>query len=210
MPSMKDILNTNTNQTKPKPKFPGGQYEAIITAYEKLPQFWSKQGKWVECYVPTYKLTRSIDAEDDSNPELAAEQQQLLDEYGDWTDREWTGKYQLKDKPGIWVATFSELNFPFAEITEPKPNEGTEYIDFLENATMRFHHSPVDANDIESGFAHDVLGLEYGKKGATLGQVFEDTVGKSFLITLDWESGVSANTGKEWSSLSITGLARAM
>jgi hypothetical protein len=177
--NLSDLLKTNTAAFKEPPKFPAGLYEMVITGYDLLPFSWRKSGKFGLAYVPTVRAIRSIEADDQSNPELAAEQQAKLDEFGDWTKREFQFAYSDQStNPPRRVATISEINFPLIET-----DASGSPIGFMENMAWRFY---LRKDGQQSGFVVDKLGLDY-PEGAELETIMEDTVGKTFLAQFEYE-----------------------
>jgi hypothetical protein len=176
---LKDLLKTNTATFKAPPRFPAGMYEMIIVGYELLPFYWKKSNIHGLAYVPTFKPVRSIEADDDSNPELAEEQRAKLEEFGDWTKREFCYAYMDRNQePPRKVATVSEVNFPLIETD----SEGSP-VGFMENMAWRFY---LREGDNQQGFVHDKLGLDY-PQGEELEKIFEDTLNRRFIAQMEYE-----------------------
>jgi hypothetical protein len=183
--NLNELLSTNVSTFKSPARLPEGTFEAIILRYGMLPFYWKNSNLHGLSYVPTIKLTRCIDAEDESNPELAEEMQHALAEYGDWKSRELrfaipaNGTDRLQTMAGI-----AAINFPLVQ-TDAEGNA----IGLLDgkndrkNMVWRFYLSEKGK---QQGFAHDVLGLDY-PDGAELGTVIEDTVNKKFILSIGYE-----------------------
>jgi hypothetical protein len=95
--NIKDILKINTSAFKAPTRFPAGNYVAVITSYDMLPFFWKKSGTHGLAYCPTIRCISCIEADDDSNPDLQAEQQAALDAFGDWSAKEFQFSYTSKE-----------------------------------------------------------------------------------------------------------------
>lgn len=180
MPSIKDALSSaTTGDIKAPARFPAGNYVAVIVEPELLPFYWPKRGTYGLAYTPRFRCVRSIEVEDDSNPELAEEQQTKLDEFGDWTNREFQFAFNNQNyTPPRRTAIISDVNFPLIE-TDSDGN----FVSFMENMLWRFYMKEGDA---EQGFVHDVLGLSY-EKDTPLDEVIEDTKGRQFQVQLEYE-----------------------
>lgn len=174
-----DILKTNASSFKAPSRFPAGNYIVVITSYDMLPFFWKKSGVHGLAYVPTIRPVSCIEADDDSNPDLQAEQLAALEAYGDWTAREFQFAYTSRDT-NQKMAQVSEINFPIIECSE-----AGDPIGILEKHAWRFFLRNDDGT--QQGFVVDVLGLDY-PNGEELGTIMEDTVGKKFMITFTYEA----------------------
>jgi len=178
--NISDVLKKSTSETKAPARFPAGHYEVVITGHELLPFYWAKTGTRGLAYVPTVKPIRCLTAEDENDPELAEEQRQKLEDYGDWTGKEFTFAYtNRKVEPNRKEATVAEINFPLIET-----DESGESIGLLERHAWRFH---MIENNVESGFVHDVLGMSY-PEGEELGIIMDETHGKTFIAEFDYEA----------------------
>jgi hypothetical protein len=174
-----DLLKTNASSFKAPQKFPAGNYVVVIVSYDTLPFFWKKSGVHGLAYVPTIRPISCIEADDDSNPDLQAEQLDALQDYGDWTARELQFAYTSRET-NAKMAAVSEINFPLIEC-----NKAGEPVGILEKHAWRFYLRGNDGT--EQGFVADVLGLSY-PDGEELGTIMEDTVGKKFLVTFAYEA----------------------
>lgn len=174
-----DLLKTNASSFKAPQRFPAGNYVVVIVSYDTLPFFWKKSGVHGLAYVPTIRPISCIEADDDSNPDLQAEQLAALEAYGDWTARELQFAYTSRET-NTKMAAVSEINFPLIEC-----NEAGEPVGILEKHAWRFYLRGNDGT--EQGFVADVLGLSY-PDGEELGTIMEDTVGKKFLVTFAYEA----------------------
>lgn len=179
MPSVKDLLSTPADSIKAPPRWPAGNYVAIITGYEMLPFSWAKSGTYGLAYVPSFKVLSSVEADDDENPELAKEQQAALDKFGDWANKEWKFAYKSRDT-GILMAQVAELNFPLIETDE----DHEESLGLLEKFAWRFYMRENDGT--ETGFVVDVLGLSF-PEDTPIGDVLEATVDKKLMVHFEHE-----------------------
>ena len=180
MTNLNDLLTTSTSNFKAPPRFPEGLYEVIITAYELLPFHWKKSATSGLSYVPTIRPIRSIEADDEDNPEVAEEQRAKLEEYGDWARKEFNFAYTDNNQsPPQRVATIAEINFPLIET-----DESGEPVGIMEKHAWRFHRIE---NGVEEGFVHDVLGLSY-PDGEALETIMEDTVNRKFIVQFEYET----------------------
>jgi hypothetical protein len=180
---LKSLLSTSTSTFKAPPRWPAGSYRVIISSYELLPFFWKKSGTHGLSYVPTLKALASIEAEDNDNPELAEEQRQMLESFGDWTAREHQFAYTKKDvQPPTKMAGIAPVNFPLVETDADGSPVG-----ILERQAWRFHMTADQNNGIETGFIHDVLGLEF-PNGAPLEELMEATLNKEFIARFEYEA----------------------
>jgi len=178
MPSVNDLLKNPGSTFKAPPKFPAGNYIVAIASYDMLPFAWKTSGTYGLAYVPTIRCISSVEADDESNPELQAEQQAALDKYGDWTGKDF--HFQYKDKEsGSLRAQVASINFPLIET-----DEDGEPIGILEKHAWRFFMREDDGS--ETGFVADALGMsDLGDK--ELGDIMEETVGKQFMVCFDYE-----------------------
>ncbi len=174
-----DLLKTNASSFKAPQKFPAGNYVVVIVSYDTLPFFWKKSGVHGLAYVPTIRPISCIEADDDSNPDLQAEQLDALQAYGDWTARELQFAYTSRET-NAKMAAVSEINFPLIEC-----NKAGEPVGILEKHAWRFYLRGNDGT--EQGFVADVLGLSY-PDGEELGTILEYTVGKKVLGTFAYEA----------------------
>jgi hypothetical protein len=177
--NISEILKTNTSSFKAPSRFPAGNYMVVITGYNMLPFFWKKSGIHGLTYVPTIRPISCIEADDDSNPDLQAEQQNALDTYGDWASREFQFAYNSRET-NQKMASVSEINFPLIECDDRGNPVG-----ILEKHAWRFYLR--DDNGSQQGFVVDVLGLSY-PNGEELGTIMEDTIGKKFLAAFAYEA----------------------
>lgn len=180
-----DILKTNTSSFKAPARFPAGNYVVVITSYEMLPFFWKKSGTNGLAYVPTIRPVSCVELDDDSNPDLQKEQEELLNAYGDWTAREFTFAYTSKETQKK-MASVSEINFPLIECDD----EGAP-VGVLEKHAWHFYLREVDGS--QKGFVIDTLGLDY-PDGEELGTILEDTIGKKFMVSFGYEANTSDPT----------------
>jgi len=179
--NLSDLLKTNTAQFKEPPRFPAGLYEMVIIGYDLLPFFWKKSNRYGLAYTPTVRAVRSIEADDQANPELAAEQQAKLDEFGDWTNKEFQFAYTDRNSdPPKRVATISEINFPLIE-TDAEGN----MIGLMESMIWRFYLRDPQTGQ-QSGFVADILGMDY-PNGEELETVMEATVNRRFIAQFEYE-----------------------
>lgn len=176
--NLKSLLeNTSSAEFKPAARLPAGHYKVQIVKYDMLPFAWKKNNTFGLMYVPTIKLVDVVPSGDD---EIDAKMMAALDAYGDWTARELQFAYTTKDT-NRRMAQVSEINFPLFE-TSPDGED----VSIMERQVARFHITPDRNNGVEAGFVHDILGLSY-PHGASLGTIVEDTVGKMFLVNLEYE-----------------------
>ncbi len=180
-----DLLKVNASSFKAPQKFPSGNYVVVISSYDMLQFHWKKSGTVGLAYVPTIRALSCIEADDDSNPDLQAEQLQALEAFGDWTAKEWQFAYTSKET-NTKMAAVSEINFPLIEC-----NETGDPIGILEKMAWRFYLR--DNNGTEQGFVADVLGLSY-PDGAELGTIMEDTLGKKFIASFGYEQNTKDPT----------------
>jgi hypothetical protein len=185
MPSIKDLLRTSASTFKAPPRFPAGNYVVVIESYDMLEFFWKKSGTRGLAYVPTIRPLSCIEADDDSNPELQKEQQELLEKYGDWTSKTFQFAYTSRDT-NQRMATISEINFPLIELDDAGEPQG-----MLDKMTWRFYQREDDGT--EQGFVADILGLSY-PENAEIGDIIEDTVGKKFMLSFVYEPNVNDPT----------------
>jgi len=177
--NIKELLKVNSSSFKAPQRFPAGTYVVVITSYEVLNFFWKKSGTHGMSYVPTIRPISCIEAEDDSNPDLQAEQLAQLNAFGDWVSKEFQFAYTNRET-NTKMAAISEINFPLLEC-----NESGEPVGILDKMAWRFYLR--DNNGTEQGFVHDVLGLSY-PDGEELGTIMEDTVGKKFLVSFGYQA----------------------
>lgn len=199
MPSVKDLLSTPASGIKAPPRWPAGNYIAIITGYDMLPFSWKNSGTFGLAYVPSFKCLSSVEADDDENPELAKEQQEALDKYGDWTSKEWKFAYKDRDT-GSPMAQVSQVNFPLIETDA----DHEESLGILEKHAWRFYIREDDGS--ESGFAADTLGLSFPEE-TPLGEVLEATVDKKFMVQFEYEPNQDPSRPPNLVINSVTSLA---
>ena len=176
--NIKDMLAINVNSVKIPPKFPAGNYVAVITSYEMLPFTWKSSGVSGLSFVPKIRCISSIEADDESNPELQKEQQDALDKFGDWSNKEFEFAYTERDS-GKRMAAVSQVNFPLIETDA----DHEEAVGLLEKQAWRFY---INEDGVESGFAIDALGLAF-PDGAEMGEVLEATVDKTLMVQIEYE-----------------------
>jgi hypothetical protein len=172
-----DLLKVNASSFKAPQRFPEGNYVAVITSYDMLRFHWSKSGTTGLAYVPTIRPLSCIEADDDSNPDLQAEQLQALEAFGDWTAKEFQFAYTSRET-NIKMAAVSEINFPIIEC-----DAAGNPVGILDKHAWRFYLR--DNDGVEQGFVVDVLGLSY-PDGAELGTIMEDTLGKKFIVSFGY------------------------
>lgn len=182
MTKIADLLKTNVSSFKAPPRFPAGNYVVVITSYDMLPFHWKKSSTSGLAYVPTIRPISCIEADDDANPDLQAEQLAALEAYGDWTAREFQFAYTSRDT-NVKMAQVSEINFPLIEC-----NDAGEPIGMLEKHAWRFYLRNADGT--EQGFVADTLGLSY-PEGSELGTILEETVGRKFIVSFAYEANTS-------------------
>jgi hypothetical protein len=141
--------------------------------------FWKKSGVHGLAYVPTIRPVSCIEADDDSNPDLQSEQLAKLNEFGDWTNKEFQFAYTPKETQQK-MAAVSAVNFPIIET-----DERGDVVGILDKHAWRFYLR--SDNGDQQGFVVDVLGLDY-PNGEELGTILEDTVGKKFIATFGYEA----------------------
>lgn len=198
MPSVNDLLKTSGSSFKAPPRFPAGNYIVAIQSYELLPFVWKTSGVHGLAYVPTIRCVSSVEADDDSNPELQKEQQEALDKYGNWTDKDFHFQYTDKETSEK-RATVSEINFPLIET-----DEDGDAVGILEKHAWRFFMREDDGT--ETGFVVDVLGMtDLAEK--ELGEIMEDTVGKQFMVQFDYEPNQDPSRPPNFVISSVTCLA---
>lgn len=185
MTAIKDLLKTNASTFKAPPRFPAGNYVVTIVSYDMLPFAWKKSGTHGLSYVPTIRPLSCVEADDESNPELQKEQQEMLEKYGDWTSKEFQFAYTSRDT-NQRMAQVNEVNFPLIETDEDFNPQG-----ILEKHVWRFYQREDDGT--EQGFVPDILNLTY-PEGAELGDILEDTVGKKFMVSFVYEPNVNDPT----------------
>ena len=178
MSNLQDLLKTNTASFKAPARFPSGNYIVTITGYDMLPFSWRKSGTHGLAYVPTIRPVSCIELDDDSNPDLQKEQEELLNKYGDWTAKEFQFAYTSRDT-NQRMAAVSEINFPLIETDETFEPQG-----LLERFAWRFYLR--DSDGTQQGFVYDILGLDY-PDGEELGNILEATVGKKFMVSFVYE-----------------------
>ena len=178
MPDIKSILSTPGSSFKAPARFPAGNYVVMITSYDTLPFHWKKSGTNGLSYVPTIKPISCVEADDDDNPELQKEQQDLLEKFGDWTNKEFQFAYTSRDT-NERCAGVSEINFPLIEL-----DDSGEAVGILEKFVWRFY---LRDGQEEQGFLHDVLGMSF-PEGTELGDMLEATVGKKFMVSFIYEA----------------------
>lgn len=193
-----DLLKVNASSFKAPQQFPEGNYVVVISSYDMLQFSWKKSGTIGLAYVPTIRALSCIEADDDSNPDLQAEQLQALDAFGDWTAKEFQFAYTSKET-NIKMAAVSEINFPIIEC-----DAAGNPIGILDKHAWRFYLRNNDGT--EQGFVADTLGLSY-PDGEELGTIMEDTVGKKFIATFGYEQNVKDPTRKP--NLVINAITRA-
>jgi hypothetical protein len=214
--NIKDLLTTNAASFKAPPQFPAGNYTVVITSYDLLPFHWKKSGTNGLAYVPKIRPISCLEADDDSNPDLQAEQIAALEAYGDWTAREFQFAYTSKETQRR-MASVSEINFPIIEC-----DEAFEPVGILEKHAWRFYMR--DANGNSRGFVAEVLGIDcpvetydttddegnvttHTRGGKPLGEIFEDTIGKKFIATFGYE--MNQNDPTRMPNLTITSVTAA-
>jgi hypothetical protein len=178
MANVKDLLKTSVSSFKAPPRLPAGNYVVAITGYDLLPFSWQKSNTHGLSYVPTIRLTSCIEADDDQNPELQAEQQTALERFGDWTAKTYTFSYKEKES-GKVMAGVSEINFPLLET-----DSDGEVIGVLDKFAWRLYLREDDGT--EKGFIHDILGLSF-PENTPLGDALEATIGKKFIVSFGYE-----------------------
>lgn len=183
--NIKDLLKTNTASFKAPTRFPAGNYIAVITSYDMLPFRWKKSGVNGLAYVPTIRCISSVEADDDSNPDLQQEQLTALSAYGDWTAKEFQFAYTNK-VTNVRMSQVSTINFPIIEC-----DDNGNPVGILDKHAWRFYLR--GDSGVEQGFVVDTLGLSY-PNGAELGDIMEDTVGKKFMITFAYEANANDPT----------------
>lgn len=196
--NIKDLLTTNAASFKAPAQFPAGNYTVVITSYDLLPFHWKKSGTNGLAYVPKIRPISCLEADDDSNPDLQAEQLAALEAYGDWTAREFQFAYTSKETQRK-MASVSEINFPIIEC-----DEAFEPVGILEKHAWRFYMR--DANGNQQGFVCAVLGLDY-PEGEALSTILEDTIGKKFIATFGYE--MNQNDPTRMPNLTITSVTAA-
>jgi hypothetical protein len=170
MSDLSELLSTNVASIKEPPQFPAGTYRLIITGYD-----WGSYAKsGARGFAYRVKPTACLDLEPPTPPEVSERTRALLAEFGDWTNREFTFVYKDKET-GAARLLFSPLTFT---MFNPEPDNS------LHSASFRFY---LNKDGVESGFAHDILGLAYGKKGAQLGKVLEDSLNKELVGNFEYE-----------------------
>lgn len=198
MTSVNDLLKTSASSFKAPPRFPAGNYVVAIEGYEMLPFHWKTSGINGLSYVPTIKCVSSVEADDDSNPELQAEQQEALDKYGNWTEKAFTFAYTSRED-NVKRAGVSEINFPLIET-----DEDGDPLGILEKHAWRFYMREDDGT--ETGFCVDVLGMtDLAEK--ELGEIMEETVGKKFMVQFDYEPNQDPSRPPNFVISSVTCLA---
>jgi len=190
-----DLLEMNSSEFEAPVQFPAGTYVMVITGYDMLPFFWKNKGIHGLAYVPSVKPVSCIEADDDSNPELQKEQLKALEDFGDWTNKEFKFAYTPKDSKTLSAAV-SPINFPLFECDEDGTPKGK-----MEKHAWRFHL--VEKDGTEQGFIHDILGLSY-PNGEKVGTIMEDTVGKTFIATIGYEVNKADPTRQNLVFQSIT------
>ena len=179
MATVQELLSVKASSVKAPTRFPAATYEVTITGYRLLPFHWKKSNTYGLAYVPTVKPTRCIDAEDDTNPEIAAEIQAKLAEYGEWMNKEFSFAYMDSNvSPPQPTATIAPINFPLIE-TDADGNK----IGLMDNMMWRFY---LCEDNVQSGFAVDVLNLDV-TPDTELFEIVEKTVGASFLAQFEYE-----------------------
>ena len=178
MSSVKDLLQTNVGQFKTPPRFPAGNYIVVIESYEMLPFSWKKSGTHGLAYVPKIRALSSVEADDDNNPELQAEQQANLDKFGDWTSKEHEFAFTSKETQKR-MAAVSEINFPLIETDA----DHDDAFGILEKMAWRFY---LNEDGQESGFVIDTLGLS-DCQDDNLTDLAEKTVGRKFMVNFEYE-----------------------
>ena len=196
--NIKDLLSTNAASFKAPAQFPAGNYTVVITSYDLLPFHWKKSGTNGLAYVPKIRPIACLEADDDSNPDLQAEQLAALEAYGDWTAREFQFAYTSKETQRR-MASVSEINFPIIEC-----DEAFEPVGILEKHAWRFYMR--DTNGSQQGFVCAVLGLDY-PEGEALSTILEDTIGKKFIATFGYE--MNQNDPTRMPNLTITSVTAA-
>lgn len=198
MPSVNDLLKNTGASFKAPPKFPAGNFIVAITGFDMLPFAWKTSGTYGLAYVPTIRCISSVEADDESNPDLQAEQQAALDKFGNWTEKDFHFQYKDKDS-GSMRAQVAAINFPLIET-----DVDGEIIGMLEKHAWRFYIREDDGT--ETGFAVDVLGMtELADK--ELGDIMEETVNKQFMAQFDYEPNQDPNRPPNFIISSVTCLA---
>lgn len=195
--NIKDLLTTNAASFKAPAQFPAGNYTVVITSYDLLPFHWKKSGTNGLAYCPKIRAISCLEADDDSNPDLQAEQIAALEAYGDWTAREFQFAYTSKETQRK-MAQVAKINFPLLEC-----NENFEPVSIWESA-WRFYLR--DANGNQRGFVVETLGLDY-PDGETISTIMEDTIGKKFIATFSYE--MNQNDPTRMPNLTITSVTAA-
>ena len=170
--SVKDLLKKNVADYREPPKFPAANYRFIITGWHLLT--WAKSGKYGVAF--NYKPTACFEADDDSNPELQAEIQKQLEEYGDWLAKEFGQNatwYLTREEPKAKHLMVSDITFTLYN-TDGSDSAG---------ASMFY----LNKDGVQSGFAHDVLGIDR-PAGGELGDLLEECVNKEFCGQMVYEA----------------------
>ena len=178
MSSVSNLLKVSASDFKMPPKFPAGNYIVTINSYDMLPFSWKTSKTFGLAYVPKIQCVSCVEADDDSNPELQAQQIEALVKFGDWTNKEFTFSYTEKES-GTLMAQVAAINYPLIETAE----DHEEAIGILEKHAWRFY---VNEDDVEQGFVVDALGLSF-PDGTPLQDVLEATVDKQFMVHFVYE-----------------------
>lgn len=178
MSSVADLLKVNVSEFKTPPRFPEGNYVMVISSYEMLPFSWKTSKTFGLAFVPKFHAISCVEADDDSNPDLQAEQQASLDKFGDWINKEFEFAYTEKESQ-MRMAAVSQTNFPLIETDDSHE----EAMGILEKFAWRFY---LNEDDVESGFVVDALGLSF-PAGTPLGEVLEATVDQQFMAQIAYE-----------------------
>ena len=178
MPSIKDLLKTAGSSIKAPVRFPAGNYVMQIVSFDMLPFSWKKSGTHGLAYVPTIRPVSCVEMDDDSNPELQKEQTELLEKYGDWTNKEFQFAYTSRDT-NTRMSAVSEINFPLIETDESHEDA----IGILDKHAWRFY---IREGDKEQGFLHDILGLSF-PEDTDLDTMMEATINQKFMVSFIYE-----------------------
>jgi hypothetical protein len=178
MSSVADLLKVNVSEFKTPPRFPEGNYVMVISSYEMLPFSWKTSKTFGLAFVPKFHCVSCVEADDDSNPDLQAEQQAALDKFGDWINKEFEFAYTEKESQ-MRMAAVSQVNFPLIETDDSHE----EAMGILEKHAWRFY---LNEDDVEQGFVVDALGLSF-PPGTPLGEVLEATVDQQFMAQIAYE-----------------------
>ena len=171
MPDIKSLLDRPSSDIKRPPKFPEGNYRFIIT--NAVIGTWNKsEGVGVGF---EFKATESVEASDDSQPEIAEAHRAALEEYGDWAEYVFgkgTTWYTGREDNETHLL-FSPLTFTLAD-KEGEISKGASF----------FYHR--DDNGEESGFVVDVLGLTF-PEATPIGDIVQGCINAEFYSAIGYE-----------------------